>query len=162
MTCRIESWLRQHFPPEISDDVKEHFDIIPKVAAFDGISFGPRLNFLVGESGSGRTRLLERLKTSAGIIELPAPPPVSFTAMSHGQVVFTVGMLLVKSTTQKTALLVDDILFMLDDRLAEQFLVGVVASNKQAILTVTLGEMERAERLMRKAGVSGYGIVWQK
>ncbi|GEM_PF-4642288 len=82
--------------------------------------------------------------------------------MSHGQVVFTVGMLLVKSTTQKTALLVDDILFMLDDRLAEQFLVGVVASNKQAILTVTLGEMERAERLMRKAGVSGYGIVWQK
>ncbi len=160
LTCRIEPWLRTWLPDEAADGLHEHFDIIPKVKSFEGFFFSPRLNFFVGVSGSGRTRLLERMKITSGLPNLPVLPSMAIESLSLGEIVFAVGLRLLESMPTSAALLCDDLCHMLDDGHLGELLQKMAKSGNQAIITVTPGELERVERLMREMGVSEYEVNW--
>lgn len=156
-TCKILPWLKAC--GSLPESLSEHFDVIPTVQSFEGISFSPHLNFLAGESGSGRTRLLERLKQACGLPLLPTTRPLLMESLSPGQMVFGVGLRLLEAMPPDDALLCDDLFHMLDDAHLAEFFQKVSSSGKQAIVTVTPREMTRVEKLVRQASSIDFKIV---
>ncbi len=158
-TCKMLPWLKAYSSVDLAGSLAEHFDIIPQVKSFEGFSFGPRLNFLVGISGAGRTRLFERMKQTSGLPILPILPPMTLGSLSYGEVVYAVGLHLLEVMPSDAALLCDDLCHMLDGDHLGELLKKMASSGKQAIITVTPGEMERAEGVMGEANVYGCKIV---
>jgi hypothetical protein len=171
VTCKIESFYKAHFPKTICIIAAELFDVIPVVSSLrlteiegvhprDTWEFGTRVNIICGESGSGKTRVLEALKQGAGAPpDLTAPRTGDFSLMSCGQTISALAEILLAAQPAGGCLLMDGVLSYLDP-CHKRRLFGLLRKHPgQTIMTVSPSLLETASALCAGMDISTFNLT---
>jgi hypothetical protein len=145
--------------------MKEAFGICKNVSAFKpsavpGVEapgeweFCSGLNVIVGASGSGKTRVLKVLKTTAGPVDfdlwtgLPVPG-----LASQGQALMGAVRHLLNIQPVGTCLMIDDVACRFDQFNLKLFIKMLIAHQRQVIMTCSPDLLERIKPLCSGNGV---------
>ena len=169
-TCVAEPFFQQIFPESYLDLVPQHFDLVAPINDFQpsqvaGVITTPTweldagINIIIGPSGSGKTRILEAMKRP---LKGLAPATFNFkdrpTNLSFGQMASLAFEALLQVQPQKSCLMIDDAMGMLDQFHLEHWYTSLRQHDKQVLLAMGISTWERSAPMIKNLTVKQFHL----